>query len=325
MKNIFYYEDNMIEVVLENEHLKVHLINMGASIFKLYYNNVDVIVGPKKLNEFIKTDHYYGKTIGRFSGRLPLNFSVKELKNLQITPYKSANSSIHGGENGFSTKRFNYHPTKENEAVFSLVSFEENNDLPGDIYVEVKYELILNELIVSYYATTTKTTILNITNHSYFNLDNSKTILNHKLKINANKFVEFDDKYNILGLKEVDNTVYDFKEYVELKKPLKDLKNKAFKGLDTIFLLNEKPLINLYSPKNKTNLEITTSYPSVVCYTHNQASPDNLDYYQLWPFAGIALECEYEPGGTLTDFLSDGVLKENDKYHHFVKYRFTKK
>lgn len=325
MKNIIYHDNNIIEVILENKELKVHLINVGASIFKLYFNEVDVIVGPKELELFIKNDHYYGKTVGRFSGRLPIEFSAKSLKNINLKPFKGKTSTIHGGEKGFSTKHFNYHPTKENEVVFSSIIKEEEDNLPGDVYLEVKYELLENELVVTYYGTTTKTTILNITNHSYFNLDKSKTIINHKLKIDANEFVEFDESYNILGLKKVGNTIYDFKEYTELKKPLKELENTSFKGLDTIFILNKQSLVNLYSPKNKTNLEITTNYPSIVCYTHNQDSPDNLEYYKLWPYAGIALECEYEPGGILTNILSDGILKENEIYNHFIKYKFTKK
>ena len=75
-----------------------------------------------------------------------------------------------------------------------------------------RYELTNNELKVSYLANTTKTTILNIINHGYFNLDQSKTILEHELQISADKYVVFDDEYNIKGIKEVDNTIYDFKD-----------------------------------------------------------------------------------------------------------------
>lgn len=71
-------------------------------------------------------------------------------------------------------------------------------------------------------------------------------------------------------------------------------------------------------------MQITTNYPSLVVYTHNADSPDGLDYYKLWPYAGVALECEYEPGGIMTDFLNDGILKKENTYNHFVKYAFTK-
>lgn len=323
MKDVIYYDNNVVEVILKNEHLQVHLINVGASMFKLFFNNVDVLVGPKDLKTFIRPEHYYGKTIGRFSGRLPINFSIKDLKNINLKPYKDNSSTIHGGAKGFSTKFFSYFETQENEAVFTLIQKEEDDDLPGDISLKVKYELNKNELKVSYVATTTKTTILNITNHSYFNLDKSKTILNHQLKINADQFVVFDEKYNIQGLKETKNTTYDFLEYVEIKKPLSYLKKTAFKGLDTIFKLNKEKEANLYSPQNKTNLKIKTSYPAIVVYTHNNDSPDNLDYYKLWPYVGVALECEYEPGGLLTNFLNNSILKKDEQYNHFVNYKFT--
>lgn len=325
MKKVIYHEKNIIEVILENEHIKVHLINIGASLFKLYYNDVDVLVGPKELKDYVKPDHYYGKTIGRFSGRLPINFYKEGLNEINLKPYKGESSTIHGGANGFSTKAFNYIETTDNEALFKLVQKESDDNLPGDIFLTVKYELNGSNLKVSYDATTTKTTILNITNHSYFNLDGSETITEHDLKISTDKYVLFDEEYNILGLKEVKGTIYDFSEYQKLKNPLDKLKDTAFKGLDTIFMLKNTNETNLYSPKNKTNLQITTNYPAIVVYTHNAASPDGLDYFNLWPFAGVALECEYEPGGTLTNFLSDAVLKKEDTYNHFVNYMFTKK
>lgn len=325
MKNVIVHENDVIEVMLENQYLKVHLLNVGASMFKFIYNDVDILVGPKDIKTFIKPDHYYGKTVGRFSGRLPINFSAKELENIVLEPYKGEYSTIHGGKNGFSTKKFIYKETSIDEAVFTLQQKEVSDNLPGDIKLTVKYKLVADELKVSYYATTTKTTILNITNHSYFNLDGNKTILDHKLKISADEFVLFDESYNIKGLKETDSTIYNFKEYAKIKKPLKQLKDTVFGGLDTIFKLSDKKEVNLYSPINKTNLSITTSYPAAVVYTHNVDSPDGLDYYKLWPYAGVALECLYEPGGTLTNFLNDSILKENESYNHFVNYKLTKK
>ena len=324
MKNVVYYDDNVIEVILKNEYLEVHLLNVGASMFKLFYDGVDVLVGPKDIKTFIRKEHYYGKTVGRFSGRLPLSFNKKGL-NINLKPYKGDTSTIHGGENGFSTRKFSYVETKDNEVLFTLIQKEEDDGLPGDISLEVKYELTNNELKVSYLANTTKTTILNIINHGYFNLDQSKTILEHELQISADKYVVFDDEYNIKGIKEVDNTIYDFKDYVEIKKPLSHLKGTAFKGLDTIFKLNKEKESNLYSSKNKTNMQITTNYPSLVVYTHNADSPDGLDYYKLWPYAGVALECEYEPGGIMTDFLNDGILKKKTHIITLLSMRSLKK
>lgn len=323
MKKIINHNNGVLEVILENKQLKLHLVNVGASIFKLFFNNADIIVGPKELDLFIKKDHYYGKTVGRFSGRLPLNFSVKVLKDITLKPYKGKASTIHGGAKGLSTRTFNYVETKDNEAVFTVLVKEEEDNIPGDVFLTVKYQLTDNELILSYKGTTTKTTLLNITNHSYFNLDQSKTVHEHKLSIDADKFILFDDDYNIQGLKSVLNTIYDLKGLTKLKKPLNALSNSAFKGFDTIYKLNKNAQANLYCPSNGSNLEISTSYPALVVYTHNDESPDGLDYYRLWPHVGIALECEYEPGGILHDFLSDGILKENETYNHFVKYKFT--
>ncbi len=325
MKRIIKHNDGVIEVVLQNEHIKVHLVNVGASMFKLFYNNVDILVGPKDIETFVKDEHFYGKTVGRFSGRLPVNFYNEHLKEVNLDPYKGESSTIHGGPKGFSKRKFELLESENNVVVFLLFSSEEEDKLPGDVKLTVTYELNNNELLMTYSGSSTKTTLMNLTNHAYFNLDGSKRVTDHHLQINSSKIVNFDDSYNILGLKEVKETLYDFNLMKSLKKPLNTLKFSAFKGLDTIFLLDEEKNANLYSPLNRTNLQIQTSYPSLVVYTHNDESPDGLDYYRLWPHVGVALECEYEPGGTLYDFLSDAILQKEDKYSHFVKYSFSLK
>ncbi len=321
MKDIIQINKNLIKVRLKNEYIDCELLNYGASIFSLTVNKVDVVVGPKDINDFIKADHHYGKTIGRFSGRLPLEVKING-EFAQLKPYKDNYSTIHGGKEGYARKYFDYEHSDDNQVIFTLLDKEEDTGLPGDVKLKVIYQLVGKTLKVTYHAVSTKKTLINITNHSYFNLDGSNDILNHTLKVNANKYVVFDDLYNILGVKDVSNTIYDLRKPTRLKEPIKLLKQTNFKGFDTIFLNDENKKVELYSPLSKISLTVKSSYPALVVFTHNFASPDNVDYFKTRPYHGVALECLYEPGGILYPFLNDAVIDKEEVYNHFISYTF---
>ena len=245
-------------------------------------------------------------------------------KQVELPAYKGHATTIHGGKNGYSKRYFTYHQSQDNEAIFTLIGSQKDDGLPGDVTLKVRYTLKADTLLVEYFAVATEKTLINITNHSYFNLDGSKTILDHSLQIDADKYVVFDDQFNVLGVSPVNDTPYDLRKPTQLKKPLNRLSNTAFKGFDNIFLLAEEGEVNLYSPQSKINLNISTSYPSVVVYTHNVSSPDDIAYFQKEPYCGIALECEYEPGGIFYPFLNDAVWDKDENYYHFITYRLNK-
>jgi aldose 1-epimerase len=322
MKQVKKINKDLTMVTLKNDVLEVVLLNKGASIFNLIFKGIDVVVGPKVLADFIKYDHYYGKTIGRSSGRLFCSgFEIEGIK-IYPKPFISETYSLHGGANGFSTRYFNYVESHENSAIFEIHSTSTDDGLPGDINLRVTYTLIDNILQLDYDGDTTETTLMNITNHAYFNLDGSPDILDHVIKVPASKYVKFEDDFSVSGIAEVDRTPFDLREPTALKEPIKKLMNTPFKGLDTIFLLDQG-LTSLYSPKSLIEMTMKSTYPSLVVYTHNSISPDQIPDYQSSRYQGVALEFEYEPGGIHYSFLNSGILNKNQKYQHKTSYTFN--
>lgn len=325
MKEIKKTNEELSKITLKNEYITCELLNLGASIFSLTYNGIDIIVGPKNIDDFVEKDHHYGKTIGRFSGRLPTEGVIINDEKITLPSYKSDNSTIHGGKKGYARQYFNYVKPNDNEVIFTLLDKSSYSGLPGDVNIKITYKLIKEKLTIFYEAKTTEDTIVNVMNHSYFNLDGTKTILNHSLCIDAPKYVEFSPNYDVLGIKEVKGTLYDLTKPTLLKSPIEVLKESSFKGFDTIYLFEKNKKVQLYSELSKINLKIETDYPAVVVFTHNNPSPDNVKYFNTRAYHGIALECMYEPGGILSPYLNDGILKKGDKYKHFVSYELSKK
>jgi len=321
VKQVKRINDELMMVTLKNDFLEVVLLNKGASIFKLIFNGIDVVIGPKVIEDFIKDDHYYGKTIGRVSGRLFCSGFEIEGTKIYPKPYKSETTTIHGGANGFSTRYFNYVESNENTVIFEIHSKSVDDGLPGDVNLRVTYTLEDNILHMDYEGDTTETTLMNITNHAYFNLDNSHDILDHIIKVHSSKYVKFEDDFSVSGIAEVTETPFDLREPIALKEPISKLMNTPFKGLDTIFLLDQG-LASLYSPKSLIGMTLKSTYPSLVVYTHNSYSPDKIPYYKSNPYKGVALEFEYEPGGIHYSFLNSGILNKNQKYQHKTSYAF---
>lgn len=321
MKQVKNINKDLTMVTLKNDYLEVVLLNKGASIFKLIFNGVDVVIGPKVIEDFIKDEHYYGKTIGRASGRLFCSGFEIEGAKIYPKPYKSETTTIHGGAKGYSTRYFNLIDSDENSAIFEIHSTSEEDGLPGDATLRVTYTLEDNFLHMYYDGEATETTLMNITNHAYFNLDDSHDILDHVIKVHSSNYVKFEDDFSVSGIGNVEGTPFDLREPVALNVPISKLKSTPFKGLDTIFLLDQG-LASLYSPKSLIGMTLKSTYPSLVVYTHNSDSPDKLPYYKTNQYKGVALEFEYEPGGIHYSFLNSGILDKNQKYQHKTSYAF---
>ena len=185
-----------------NNGIEVKIINYGATITSLKIplktgKIIDVVLGLDTLEDYIKSyeiggSPYYGSTVGRYSGRInqglfSLNNKVYQLdKNLN-------NHSLHGGKIGFSQKIWELKKFTDGiNPSITLTYFSPNNEggFPGDLNVELTYTLSENnELSIDYIATTSEDTIINLTNHSYFNLEGpTETVANQDLYINSSTF-----------------------------------------------------------------------------------------------------------------------------------------
>lgn len=313
-----------------NNGIEVKIINYGATITSLKIQLktgkiIDVVLGLDALEDYIKSyeiggSPYYGATVGRYSGRIKqglfsLNNKVYQLdKNLN-------NHSLHGGNIGFSQRIWEVKKITEGiNPSITLTYFSPNNEggFPGDLEVELTYTLSENnELSIDYIATTSEDTIINLTNHSYFNLEGpSETVSNQDLYINSSTVLETDNENVPTGLLlRVDSTSYDFSNA-----------KKCPKKIDTSFVLNKenKIVASLYSEINNLKMIVFTDQPSIHIYVGGK-NDDQLTAKEKIKYqsnSGICFETQNYPDAPNHNHFPNSVLKKGGTYFQKTVYKF---
>lgn len=181
--------------------MKVQLLNYGGYISAIEVpdkkgNIEDIVVGFTNFNDYLKPENaYFGCTVGRVANRIKKGeMTVEGIKYKLVT--NDGSNHLHGGKRGFDKVMWESY-IAGNKVILSYLSPDMEEGYPGDLLVNVTFELTSNnELIIDYKATTTKATPVNLTNHSYFNLggcdSGSKELYNHIFTINADKITEAD-------------------------------------------------------------------------------------------------------------------------------------
>lgn len=321
------------QIVLSNKISEVTLISYGAGIYKYLFLGENIVITPKTIKDYMDDFTYYGKTIGRTSGRLVVpSYEIGE-KTYAVKPYRSDDTSLHGGSKGFSTQNFDVVFKSDSKVIFRYISKDLEEGYPGQLTLDVTYELDQEGAIHIFFdAKTTQDTLCNITNHAYFNLNQKEALIDdHHIQINASKYLNIDERYLIKSVDDVSNTAFDFKDIKKLHKPLNDMKETAFKGFDHTWIFDDLKDTDVkasaYNEKSHIGLNVYTSYPALVFYTHNNPAGIHLegpyDFDAL--YSSFTFECQFEPGGIHHKNLNSGILKKDEPYHQFIIFKPYKK
>jgi len=310
--------------------MQLKVISYGATITSLKIplqegGFVDVVLGFDTLEAYInsfnlKSAPYFGATVGRYAGRI--NNSVFSLNGKAIHLNSNNNShSLHGGNIGFSQKQWKIKNVKEGEnpsITLSYFSPDGEENYPGDLSIDLTYTLSEeNELIIEYVASTSKDTIINLTHHSYFNLDGQNaTILEQELTIDSYGILETDTQNIPTGrLLNLENTPFDFSQT-----------KKCPQTIDTTFVLNESETFSasLFNPKNNLEMLVYTNQPAVHIYVGGNCfneikGKENADYN---PLSGICFETQNFPDAPNHEHFPNAVLRKGEVYHHQTVYKF---
>ena len=306
----------------------VELINIGATIKSIKLPNEKGILENITLThasdgDYLKNKGYFGSTVGRTSGRIS---NSKYILNGKEYVIEDARNGLHGGKEGFSFKEFEIFNESSSSVTFKYFSADLEGGYPGNLDVVVEY--ILNEdnqLLINYQGNSDQDTLLNLTNHSYFNLsgDACDLILDHQLVIEGSHKLEVDSRLLPTGeLIPVDGTIYDFNQPKKIRSIFKGKSlSEDFLGLDDTWILDGK--IILVNKNKKRRMTIETTYPAVVIYTLNFPSDQLLDNGSRTKMHhGICFECQFEPNGINIDKFNSAILRQNKTYKHQIKYTF---
>lgn len=307
---------NVKSYTIENANgMEMTCIDYGCIITKInvpdQFGKIEnVVLGFDSLQEYIDHSPYFGCVIGRNSGRMKK--AQFEMDGNTYHLFKNdGKNNLHGGPNGLHHVIWNSMLQKHDhhiDIIFSYTSPDGEEGFPGNLQVEVTYSLNdQNELLISYKAISDKKTVVNLTNHSYFNLSGhlKRNILNHELTLKSDRFLELDDELLPTGnVLEVDGTGFDFREGKKIGCGIKSDHPQikiVGSGFDHPFLLNndKQPQICLSDKESGRRLQIKTDEPAVVFYTGNMLTGDFfIRGTKSEKYLGLCLETQKPPSNT---------------------------
>lgn len=324
--------------------MEVTVTNYGARIVSWLVpdkkgNFEDVVFGFDSIDGYLNAkENYFGASIGRYGNRIAKGeFSIGDIQ------YKLAQNngvnSLHGGVNGFSRKIWDVVPKSENELVLNLVSPDMDEGYPGELSVSMIYRLTNdNELVIRYEAKCDKPTVLNLTNHSYFNLHGAGngTILDHQLTLNADFFTPIDSTLIPTGeFTPVENTPFDFRKPTLIGERINSKDQQIIFGLgyDINYVLKKSPDQNIslaatvYEPQSGRVLEVFTDQPGIQFYTGNFLD-GKYPGKKGKPYgyrSGLCLETQHFPNSPNQPKFPSVELTPDQVYSHTCIYKFSVK
>ena len=314
--------------IIQNKFLRVQTLNYGASLFEVFHKdkkiNLILNLGSKKNYRYKHAS--VGSTCGRYAGRIS-NSKFRIAKKQYILNSNEGNNTLHGGKVGFSKLPWIKLKQTKDQIVYQIHSVDNDQGFPGNLIVNCTYQLKNKFLIIKYEYKSNKKTHVNLTNHSYWNLEKIKKnmIYNHELRLNSNKYLQIDKDLIPTGkTKRVKNSIYDFLKFQNLGKKLNFFKNKKIdlkhKGFDTTYIVKKNSRNFVGSLKNKnSNIQVNffSNLPGVQLY-----SAQNLNYKKkLFPYHGICLETQYFPDTPNKKNFPSTLIKANKRYTCFTKIK----
>ncbi|NUQ23243.1 MAG: galactose mutarotase [Saprospiraceae bacterium] len=302
-------------------------------------NYANVVLGYDSLAQYIRSNPYFGALIGRYGNRIAKGkFSIDG--NNYTLETNDGQNHLHGGVKGFDKVVWTAaeQPTDKGVALkLTYVSQDGEGGYPGTLTSTVVYHLTDdNTLEVSYVATTDKKTIVNLTQHAYFNLsgDFTKNILDHELTIDADQYLPVDATLIPTGeLRPVNNTAFDFRQAKSIGKDIeqKDEQLTKGKGYDHCWVLNKqgsfRKVSTAYHPATGRYLEIFTDEPGLQFYCGNfldgtLPAPGGGTYAHR---TGFCLETQHYPDSPNQKSFPSVILAPGEQYATKTTFKFSTK
>ena len=333
MKKILFANYNgkeIYEYILTNGKIEAHILNYVGILKNLIVDNTDVVCGFDTLEDYQLDKSYQGALIGRYANRI--RASKFTLNGKEYTVGKNeGNNHLHGGIIGFNRKVWDVDFVSEDAIALSLISPDGEEGYPGNVSVSVTYKLCDAAICIDYTGKTDADTVLNMTNHAYFNLNGCGvgTILDHELKIDADYVTVVDDELLPVGREKVEGTAFDLRQFKAIGKDI----NNDFIGYDHNFVINEdapKEVVCGYSLKKiaeasngKLNMTVYTDQPGVQLYAGLTlgGTPLFKGGAPRVNYGAFCLETQVEPDSPNH---GEGFLRATDTYRPVTVYKVYK-
>ncbi|MEX0273610.1 MAG: aldose epimerase family protein, partial [Flavobacteriaceae bacterium] len=289
----------------------------------------DVVVAPKSLEDYIRqrkeNPYYFGASIGRYTGRIAKGHFKMEGVTYQLPVQNKVH--LHGGPGGLHSKIWDIESmdmgNEGTSVTLACTSQHMEEGYPGTISVKVTYTLThQNDVRILYEADSDRDTIVNLTNHVYFNLDR-ESVLQQECKIGADSILETHEDLIPTGNRlAVNGTPYDF----NICQPLRKI--ASIQGLDDCYVFHngdDGPKAQLVSPNTGIQMEMDTDQPAVVVFTPHQLRFAGSPKQKRWhaqDFPAICFEAQHFPDSPNHPHFPTTVLKKGSLYRNYTSYAF---
>lgn len=348
-----YGKDTKLIVLKNEKGMEVCLTNYGGRVVSLCVPDkngkpTDVVLGYDNIRQYADTIHSpsdYGSTVGRYANRIK-DAKLSLAGSLYSLKANDNGNSLHGGGNtGWLNQVYDVTEQNDSSVTFVMNAPDDENGFPGNITATATYTVTSNNTLdIVFKATTDKETVINMTNHSYFNLngDPSKEGFNQVMYINADKFTPSDSLYIPTGeIKNVEGTPMDFRVPTEIGKKADytydQIKNAT--GYDHNWCLNtykngkgddKTVAASLYSPRTGILLEVYTNEPGIQVYTGNfQGTGIACKHGIKYPkHVSVCFESQKYPDSPtkISEHVAgwtDATLKPGEEYYSHLVYKFS--
>ncbi|MBQ6069753.1 MAG: galactose mutarotase [Bacteroidales bacterium] len=294
----------------------------------------DVVLGFDHLEDYRHERHAndFGAAIGRYANRLGNGRIVVDGRTIQL-PQNNGPHTLHGGPDGWQYRRFDVVSAGRDSVVLHLLSPDGDNGFPGNVEAKVAYRVTDdNGLQIDYAAVSDQTTVINMTNHSYFNLngDGRTTVLNHLLTISADQYMPNDETFLPIGVKEpVAGTPFDFRSPKAIGRDIEadHLQLVNGNGYDHNYVLEGRGgAARLESPLTGIVMEVWTTAPGMQLYTGNflDGSVVGKGGVAYTKHAAVCLETQLYPDSPNRHWAeSSGYLHAGEMFESHTCFKFS--
>jgi aldose 1-epimerase len=330
---------NGMTVLLGTYGARLHALHLPDRLGKVR----SLVLGHDRLRDWVADDSYLGATIGRYANRIAGGRFTLDGQTHQVPvndPSDHPQNALHGGPRGFDRMIWQAMPEAGAALTFTLVSPDGDSGFPGRLTTRARYALLEeNALAIDYEATTDAPTVLNLTNHSYFNLngDGRHTILDHLLQIDAEAFTPVDDTLIPTGeSRPVAGSPFDFRNPRRIGARIDDLQDdqlRIARGYDHNFVLRPREpgetlrfAARLQAARSGLAMEVWTTEPGVQVYSGNFLTGQRRGRggVPLGFRSGMCLETQHFPNSPNRPDFPTTVLRPGEVFRSRTVYRFSR-
>lgn len=291
----------------------------------------DVVIGFDQDEDYFIHDPYLNSVCGRFAGRVGNSSFDLNGKRIFLTPNEKKNQ-LHGGVDGFHKRVWSLESLSKEKVVLSYFSPDGEEGFPGNLHVWVTYEIDeQNRFFTRFTAQTDQSTIVNLCQHAYFNLNGKGTIYDHQLQIESEYFLVCDEQMIPTGeIKNVKDTILDFRKQKGLEKVVQDPFLATTQGLDHCFIIHNqensslKRACELYAPESGIKLEVLSNQKALVVYSGNfTENHTGKSGVMNGKHTAICLESQGFPDSPNHKDFPSTVLEPGEEYESIICWRFS--